>query len=199
HIVPLPGSVTIPAGSATATIPVTMLNDQIAEPTEALTVTLSTSSTYTVGSPSQANVSLLDDEQPFVSLSATDATAREPGSDTGTFTVTRTGDLSSALAVTYSIGGSATNGTDYQTLSGTVTIAAGQLSATITVTPTDDVTAEVAETIDVALLPGSGYSINNGVTATLNLIAHGQVRGDPTVADSSRGAANAEPLALSIA
>ena len=49
------------------------------------------------------------------------------------FTVRRLGDTNSDLTVTYAIGGTATNGVDYVTLPGTVTIPAGQRAAMITV------------------------------------------------------------------
>ncbi|RPI60917.1 MAG: DNRLRE domain-containing protein, partial [Planctomycetaceae bacterium] len=52
-----------------------------------------------------------------VSIAATDAAAAEP-SNTGTYTVTRDGSTSGALTVNYTVSGTATNGTDYSSLSG---------------------------------------------------------------------------------
>jgi hypothetical protein len=52
-----------------------------------------------------------------------------------TFSVVRRGSTNSDLTVDYSIGGTATNGVDYVTLPGSVTIPAGQSAATITVVP----------------------------------------------------------------
>src|SRR5262249_41693499 len=64
-----------------------------------------------------------------VTISATDASASETGSDPGTFRIFRTGDMTNPLVVSYAIGGTATNGgvsADYTpTLTGTATIAAG--------------------------------------------------------------------------
>ena len=54
------------------------------------------------------------------------------------FTVTRSGSTAAALNIVYTVGGSATNGADIDTLSGMVEIPAGQASATILVTPLDD-------------------------------------------------------------
>ena len=79
---------------------------------------------------------------PVVTIVATDANAAEEALNTGTFTVSRTGATTAALTVSYAIAGSATNTTDYQTLSGSVVIPASQSSATITVTPVDDQTGE---------------------------------------------------------
>src|SRR2546428_10958273 len=52
----------------------------------------------------------------------------------------------SALTVNYSLNGSASNGSDYQQLGNSVTIAAGSKSAIITLTPLDDSSVEGAET-----------------------------------------------------
>ena len=57
-----------------------------------------------------------------VTLEATDPGASEVGPDTGTFTVTRPSTATNApLTVYYSVCGTASNGMDYQTLSGSVT------------------------------------------------------------------------------
>ncbi len=53
---------------------------------------------------------------PTVSIQAIDGAAAEAGPDPGTFRVTRSGgDVGSPLTVTYTIGGTATNGLDYET------------------------------------------------------------------------------------
>ena len=63
------------------------------------------------------------------------------GTNTATFLVRRRGDTNSELTVGYSIGGTASNGVDYITLPGSVTIPAGQRFALITVYPLEDVDA----------------------------------------------------------
>jgi hypothetical protein len=73
---------------------------------------------------------------PVVSVQAA-GNAAESGSPSGAFTIQRTGDTGQALVVNYRISGTATNGVDYQRLSGTVTIPAGQSAAQIEVTPID--------------------------------------------------------------
>jgi len=72
---------------------------------------------------------------PTVTLAASDASASRVGPDNAAFTITRTGDTVTSLTVDYSLGGTAVNGTDYDTLSTAVTIPAGAASATITVIP----------------------------------------------------------------
>jgi hypothetical protein len=77
------------------------------------------------------------------------------GTNTATFLVRRRGDTNSDLTVGYSIGGTASNGVDYITLPGTVTIPAGQRFALITVYPLEDVdaTAIPYSTVVLALNP----------------------------------------------
>jgi len=58
-------------------------------------------------------VTLIDDEVPVVTVVATDPTAAEVDSETGTFTVTRTGATTDPLVVTFSMSGSATDVADY--------------------------------------------------------------------------------------
>ncbi len=93
-----------------------------------------------------------------VSFSTPDATATETPGNTGDFRISRSGDLTNPLVVNYSVGGSATPGADYTALPGTVTIPVGQTSADIIVAPLDDNQRESAETVEVTLLPGDGYT-----------------------------------------
>ncbi|HEY6565402.1 MAG TPA: hypothetical protein VIY86_12950, partial [Pirellulaceae bacterium] len=67
--------------------------------------------------------------------------------------------------------GSATTGTDYQVVSSTVTIPAGQASLNILVRPIDDNLIEAAETATVTLLGGPGYGVNgNQASATVRIV-----------------------------
>jgi hypothetical protein len=89
---------------------------------------------------------------PVVSVqTARNATAS--GSQSGAFTVQRTGDTGQALLVNYRISGTATNGTDYQRLSGTVTIPTGQSSATIGVMPINYLAEGSNKNVTIMLAP----------------------------------------------
>jgi hypothetical protein len=72
--------------------------------------------------------------------------------------VLRQGDTSAPLVVSYAIGGSAQNGIDYETLSGSVEIPARKKSAKIAVRPFAEGLLEEPETIELELLPGSDYA-----------------------------------------
>src|SRR6185436_19072287 len=75
---------------------------------------------YLVGPTNHAVAYILDDDltpPSVVTIAATDPDASESGPDTGTFTVSRTGDTSNPLLVFYTIGGTAQRGVDYLSFS----------------------------------------------------------------------------------
>lgn len=109
------------------------------------------------------------DLRPTVTITATDNTATENPLTTGYFTVTRTGSTTSALTVSYSVSGTATAGSDYNSLSGSVTIPAGSTSATITVTPINDTVVESDETVIVTLNTNSAYNRGSPYSATVTI------------------------------
>jgi len=164
------GTLTIPAGAASATITVTPVDDSLVESTETVVVTLSAGTGYALGTPSTATVNIADDEpvEPVVTIEATDAVAAEPA-NTGTLTVTRTGSTSASLDVFYTVTGTATNGSDYTALAGSVTIPVGESSATITVGPIDDPDIEGDETVIVTLLDVAGYAVGTSDAATVTI------------------------------
>ena len=87
------------------------------------------------------------------------------------YTFTRTGVTSNALAVNYSIGGTAINGTDYTLLPTTVTFAPNSATATVTVDPTTDTTVEPDETVALTLASGTGYTIGT-TTVVMGIITN---------------------------
>ena len=171
----LTGSVVIPAGSSSATITVTPINDVVMEGNETVVVTLSPRPNYTVGSPSSATVTIVSDER--VTITATDSIATESGSTTGTFRVSRTGSTGSALTVFYTLGGTAVSGTDYTLMPApsSVTIPAGSSSKTITVTPINDVVMEGNETVVMTLSPRSNYTVGSPSSATVTFVSDERV------------------------
>src|SRR6185503_8069692 len=107
---------------------------------------------------------------PVVTIAATDNTATEgTPSDTGTFTVSRTGSTASSLTVFYSVSGTATAGSDFQTIPLSILIPAGQSSAGITVTTMDDALVEGDETVIVTLSPNAAYTVGSPSSATVTI------------------------------
>ena len=86
----LSGVATIPAGQSSVPIPVAVLNDNVVELPESVVVTLTGVNHPNVAIDTAANqdtVTINDDDPTTVSITASDATASEPGTDDGQFTV----------------------------------------------------------------------------------------------------------------
>jgi hypothetical protein len=182
----LSGSVVIPAGAKTAKMTITPVDDALIEAAETIVVTLAADVAYIVGSASAATVTLADNDRPTVTISASDSTATETGLTTGTFTVTRTAvSPPAALTVNYTVGGSATPGSDYVALSGSVVIPAGATTAVITVTPVDNALIEAAETVAVTLSPSAAYVVGSAKTATVTIADNDRPTVKITASDSS--------------
>jgi hypothetical protein len=111
---------------------------------------------------------------PTITIAATDAQASEPGTDTGEFTITRTGDTTAPLTVKYTIGGKAINKTDYNEIGDFVTIAAGAASATINVIPIDDSLVEGNETVILTLQDEANYDLGTSKSATVTIADNDQ-------------------------
>jgi hypothetical protein len=104
-----------------------------------------------------------------VTIAATDSAAAENPLDTGTFTVTRS-NTDGVLIVSYSIDPSSTAGvSDYESLSGSVQIANGQSSATIILTPVDDLDEEGDETLTLTLVADVAYQVGSPASATVTI------------------------------
>jgi hypothetical protein len=174
----LPGSVVIPAGFSSVTITLTPLNDTLIEGDETAVVTLVPNAAYIVGAPSSGTVTISSDDLPRVNVAAPDPSASEAGSNTGTFRVSRTGPTATPLMVTYTLGGTATAGSDYAPLPASVVIPAGSAGISITVVPIDDTLLEADETVVLALAAGAAYVVGAASSATVTIISN-EVR--PTV------------------
>jgi hypothetical protein len=97
----------------------------------------------------------------------------EAGPTTGTYTLTRSGSITSALTVNVAMSGTATNGTDYNTIGTTVGFAAGSATKTVTLTPIADALTESSETAIMTVTAGTGYTTGGTPSATLNIANSG--------------------------
>ena len=95
----------------------------------------------------------------------------EAGPVSSVFTLTRTGDLSSALTVNYTLAGTATPGVDYTgTTPNTVTFLAGSSKATIILPTKDDLLSDPSETIITKITAPVGYTISGPDNATATIL-----------------------------
>ena len=134
---------------------------------------LTAKATDNMGATATSSVVNVTVTLPLITISATDPSAAEAGSDTGTFTITRTGGTSAALAVNFSVSGSATSG-DYSAVGTSTTIPAGVASLTITITPADDTSVEGTETVIMSLAGNSSYTVGDPANATVSIADNDQ-------------------------
>jgi hypothetical protein len=208
--VKLLGTVTIPANATAAVINVSAIDDQVCEGAETVVMTLSPGTAYTVSASDEATVSVLDNE-PAVSLSAVNPNGSEEGPSPGRFRVTRSIVNASALTVSYTLGGTAANGTDYAKLGGTVTIPGGATYADFNVQVIDDTKPEPTETVIATLAKSAAYTITSGAgAATVNIADNepivgvtaspasvGEASGGSATFTISRSIASSQPLTVS--
>jgi hypothetical protein len=165
-------AVVIPDGQEYVDIVVKPVDDLLAEVTETVVLTLAPGAGYSFDAvvASRAATVEIADNEPSVSIAATIPSASETAPSTtgkGKFTITRAGNTSAALTVSFVRSGTAKSGTDYVlkaggvTLAGkTVTMAAGAQSVDIDLVPVNDLLVEPAETVVLTLASGKTYTLD---------------------------------------
>lgn len=123
------------------------------------------------GESTSALVTISDDDSREVNLLTTNATGAE-GSNNASFTIRLDRPAQQALTIGYLMGGTATAGTDYEAVSGEVTIPLGAPSSTVDIIVLDDEEVEDIEFIEVSLdmanLP-DGLTQGQDTTITLRI------------------------------
>ena len=161
-------SITVPANARRVDIPIGTVKDTVSnEGVEWFRVRLSTSASGIVFDTTDIEVGI-DDADPEVSFVAAWSVTNEQ-SRTHNVAVKLTSEPASAITLSYTVDGTATAGSDYTALSGTVTVPAGATTATIPVAILDDSTPEGEETVVLALTGGNGYQVASPDTHTLTI------------------------------
>ncbi len=168
----IPTSVTFAAGSSTATVIVDPTADTTVESDETVALNLTSGTGYTVGTTTAVTGTITNDDFPSITLAVSPSSVTEDGTTNLVYTFTRTGSTTSALTANYTVGGTATNGTDYTSIPTSVTFAAGSSTATVIVDPTADTTVESDETVALNLTSGTGYTVGT-TTAVTGTITNG--------------------------
>ncbi|WP_317132193.1 Calx-beta domain-containing protein, partial [Flagellimonas hymeniacidonis] len=195
----LSGTATITANQLSTTITIPVLEDAIDEDNETVIITLTgvTSGTATLD-PVPANLTatntILDDDTYTATISATDATATELGTTTGEYTVSLDVANSSGgvITVDYTVTGTATSGSDFVALTGSVDIPDTQQTATILLTPIDDTDVEPDETVTVTLDAGTGYTVGAPNSADVTITSDDVAPADPVATISATDATATE-------
>ena len=103
---------------------------------------------------------------------AAGADAYEQGLVSGSFTLSRPGDVALPLTVSYSVSSeTATANVSYRAFSGTATFEAGSSTATVVAEPFSDITLRADATLTLTLSVGAFYGVSqNAGTASITLV-----------------------------
>ena len=144
------GTLTIPAGLRRGEISVFVADDDEPEEAETFHITLSNPGNAVIAEDEgTATATIRDDDSVTVSIANAEASE---GDGTIDFTVTLSQAHSQTVTVDYTtFDGSAVQTLDYAAASGTLTVAAGNSTAVVSVTLTDDTYAEDDESFQVRL------------------------------------------------
>jgi len=185
------GTITFAPGEVTKTITVTVNGDTLDEANETFSVNLTNPTNGTLLDDTGAGTITDDDPAPTISIADQSITEGNTGTKTLTFTVTLSAVSGLPVTVNYATaGGTATSGADFVAGNGTVTIAAGQTSATFTVTINGDTTVESNENFTVTLSNPTNATIADGTatgTITDDDAAVTVSIGDATVTEGNSG------------
>jgi len=153
------GAVSFTPGVTQTTVNLSIVNDALIENNEAFTITLSNPNGATLGAPSSATITLIDNDLPIVALnSAAYNTYENAGTVPITVTLNQAAPYLVTVAYATSNGTASTPG-DYLAASGMLTLTPGLTQTTVNVTIVNDAQIENAETFSVTL--------SNPVSATL--------------------------------
>lgn len=174
------GTVTIATGATSNTVTVTVKGDVIDEPNENFLVNLSNPVNATLGDSQGICTILNDDVTPAVSINDVSIVEGNSGTKTATFTVSLSIASNATTTVSYATAdGSGIAPSDYTSKTGSVTIAAGATSNTVTVTVKSDGVGEADESFFVNLSnpvnatiadsQGIGTIVNDDVTPAISI------------------------------
>ena len=125
------GVLTVPAGQTALSVEIPTVTDNLVEPNRVLTVSLAPGSSYQIGTPSSASVTITSQVVPKLSIAAT--TASVPQGGAATFVITSTQAPAQDTSVNFAVEGTAQPGQNYQPLTGIALLKAGQTSVTVTI------------------------------------------------------------------
>ncbi|MGV3611969.1 MAG: beta strand repeat-containing protein, partial [Fluviicola sp.] len=191
-------TITILAGATTGTATVTPINDGTYEGNETVITTITSvtgGNGATIGTPASTTTTIVDNETvPTVSI-AGGTTIGENSGGSVTLTVTLSGPASVATVVNLGYTGTATSGTDYTAGVASVIIPANSTTATLTITPVNDVTFEGNETVITTITSvtgGNGATIGTPTSTTTTIVDDETVptvsiSGGTTIAENSPG------------
>ncbi len=165
------GTLTFTPGLTLTTLTIPILDDALDEPDKALTVTLGNPISIAVGIPNKAVLTIVDDDPPpTIQFGAAAYSADE---DVGVVPITVTLGVASAFTVTVDYAaseGTATAGSDYTAISGTLIFDPGQTAQTFDIPILNDTADEADETVMLTLSNPDNATLGSFNPVTLTLV-----------------------------
>jgi hypothetical protein len=174
------------------TLTITLIDDDDVEGNETVNLSFASVTGASIGTPSAAILTIIDDESVnpgSVRLSATDYSVGE-GAASVTISVGRIDGEAGSVSVGYALtGGTATAGADFEQSSGTLSWADGESSdKSFEVVILDDSVDEPDETVSVSLEnPAGGVQLADPLAATLTIVDDDTVSPPVSPSPSSGG------------
>ncbi|MFL5938528.1 MAG: Calx-beta domain-containing protein, partial [Gaiellaceae bacterium] len=209
----------LPGGVASVTLTVTPADDPAVENAETVILTVGTSSSYTISGVVSQTGTIADNDKATVNVANLSKVEGNGGSGSPTsFVVTVTLSAPAAYAITVTLATAATptplpagttaatgaatlstTGADYQSATFTVTFAAGQTSATVTVKVVGDKTKESNEVFNVNVTnSGAAIAGTDGTITILNDESPLNATSAGTATDAASTAPSASTLAAAL-
>ena len=164
------GTVTFAAGATTANIDLSIINDILDEDNETIIITLSSPVNCNLGTPKSHTYTINDNDAiPTIQFLASSSSGSETVSSK-VIIISLSAVSSKAVSVNLSTSGTAVKGTDYTISTNSVTIAAGNSSANVTLSISNDSYVEPIETVIITMVSPVNATIgtNNIHTYSIN-------------------------------
>ncbi|MGE0083689.1 MAG: Calx-beta domain-containing protein [Desulfococcaceae bacterium] len=163
-------SLVIPAGSTTAAVTLTGVDDPDNEADETVVVTMGTVTGASAGATTVVTASLIDDDaQPGVTLTLINGASFVEDTGAATVVATLSAMTMETVTIELDLAGTAAIGTDYTASATVITIAPGATTGSISLTSETDAIDENDETavVSIGTVSGASEMTAQSVTATL--------------------------------
>lgn len=164
----VPTTIEIPPNTRTYTLQIELIEDLVTEGTENLSLILLEPVNAVLGSENVSIVTILDDDTPTVAWTAASQTVPEGRAD-----VQVTAELSFVstlpVVVHYETAGSAQLGSDHTLMNGTLSIPAGQTTATLSFDTIEDAESELIEELQITMTSVEGAYLGSQTVHTVRI------------------------------
>jgi len=200
----LPSQVTFASGQSSMSLVVAPYVDAVTELSEIVDVLVVSGAGYIVGNAARAQVTI-EDLAPQISIETLEPLAVKSTLAPGAILVSRAGVLDRSVFIRLTISGTATSGTDYQSIPSFINLPAGQTAYVVQVTPKSTaVLSGGAESVQITVRTDATYKVISPAQATVMVVDEEsslglwQTRNFPTDTNSPSSFATADTGATGI-